>query len=149
MSKLISPDRVRQLMAAMQPSKVVAPVVRITNATKIANAYEMIRKTGCTLTAASNSLKVSIKNIIKHAEEHNLPFLWKDRGLEAAAKKIVVEERFRNIRFGLKARVAYELAFKEGVSKACKMVGTSREGVYAYCRRHKLETPLRAGTANE
>jgi hypothetical protein len=147
-SKIIDPKRVRELMAAMQPKDAPAPVVvrtvRLTPGQRLANAYEMIKNTQCTLGTSSLSWKVSIKGIIKYAKENNLPLLWQRPELDQQAKAIVDSGKYTNVRHGLRVRVAYQLALKHGVSKACRLTGVCREGLYAHCRRYEIPTPLQA-----
>lgn len=146
MSKILSPDRVRALMAQMQPKD--EPVKKPTNPisvhSKAHKAYEMIAKSKCTLAAASQSWGVATSTIIRHAKENNLPILWNTDGLVTQAKQLVKEGKYSNARHGLRTRVAYELALKYGVSRACRMAGTTRRGLYYYCQRYDLPTPLRA-----
>lgn len=146
MSKILSPDRVRQLMAQMQPKdeEVKVDVTSLYQHSKVHKAYEMIAKSKCTLAAASQSWGVATSTIIRHAKSNNLPVLWSSDGLVNQAKQLVKEGKYSNARHGLRTRVAYELALKYGVSKACRMSGTTRRGLYYYCQRYDLPTPLRA-----
>ena len=143
-SKIIDPTRVRALMAAMQPvdQPAVSKVVKLTPGMRLANAYEMIKNTQCTLGTSSMSWKVSIKGIIKYAKDNHLPLLWQRPELDQQAKAIVDSGKYTNVRHGLRVRVAYQLALKHGVSKACRLTGVCREGLYAHCRRYEIKTPL-------
>jgi hypothetical protein len=144
MSKILSPDRVRQLMAQMQSKEKSVEVPSLYPHSKVHKAYEMIEKSKCTLAAASQSWGVATSTIIRHAKSNNLPVLWSSDGLINQAKQLVKEGKYSNARHGLRTRVAYELALKYGVSKACRMAGTTRRGLYYYCQRYDLPTPLRA-----
>ena len=142
MSKILSPDRVRQLMAAMQPK--VEPEVTLKPSSKVHRAYEMIAKSKSTLRAASQSYGVGIKVIVAYAKDNGLPITWGADGLVNQARQLVKEGKYQNARHGLRTRITYELALKYGVSKACRMAGTTRRGLYYYCQRYDLPTPLRA-----
>ena len=144
-SKIIDPKRVRELMAAMQPkdaSKKPDAPAKLTPGQRLANAYAMIKNTQCTLGTSSMSWKVSIKGIIKYAKDNELPLLWQRPELDQQAKAIVESGNYTNVRHGLRVRVAYQLALKHGVSKACRLTGVCREGLYAHCRRYEIPTPL-------
>jgi NH3-dependent NAD+ synthetase len=142
MSKILSPDRVRQLMAAMQPK--VEPEVTLKPSSKVHRAYEMIAKSKSTLRAASQSYGVGIKVIVAYAKDNGLPITWNADGLVEQARQLIKEGKYQNARHGLRTRITYELALKYGVSKACRMAGTTRRGLYYYCQRYDLPTPLRA-----
>jgi hypothetical protein len=43
-----------------------------------------------------------------------------------------------------KSRIGYELAVKDGMQKAVKDAGVTREAIYAYARRYRLPPPERA-----
>ena len=112
---------------------------------KEAKAYDMIKKTGCTLRAASISWKATTKNIIAYANANDLPILWNALSLDDEAKRIVAIGGWtQGLKFGLKQRVAYHLAIKVGVSEACRRLKCNRRGLYYYCVRYNLPTPLRA-----
>jgi NH3-dependent NAD+ synthetase len=142
MSKILSPDRVRQLMAAMQPK--VEQEVTLKPSSKVHRAYEMIAKSKSTLRAASQSYGVGIKVIVAYAKDNGLPITWNADGLVEQARQLIKEGKYQNARHGLRTRITYELALKHGVSKACRMAGTTRRGLYYYCQRYDLPTPLRA-----
>jgi hypothetical protein len=139
----LDPAKVRAMMTpveqvAQKPKrKVIKP------AQKVILAYEMIQKTGCTLESASKSYGVCVYRITKWARENNMPYIWNAEGLDKRAAELVARGVFTNIRHGLRTRVAYQLALKHGVSKACRMTGTSRRGLYYYCDRYNLQTPAR------
>jgi hypothetical protein len=111
---------------------------------KIKCAYEMIAKSNSTLRAASQSWGVAIASIRNYAIDNNLPLSWNADGMVEQAKQLVAEGKYQNVRHGMRTRVAYELAKKHGVSQACRMTGTTRRGLYYYCQRYDLPTPLRA-----
>lgn len=139
----LDPAKVRAMMTpveqvAQKPKrKVIKP------AQKVILAYEMIQKTGCTLESAAKSYGVCVYRITKWARENNMPYIWNAEGLDKRAAELVARGVFTNIRHGLRTRVAYQLALKHGVSKACRMTGTSRRGLYYYCDRYNLQTPAR------
>lgn len=140
----LDPAKVRAMMVPVEPPKKdKGGRPRLTTSQRTINAYEMMGKTGCTLETAARSYGIPLSRIVKYARSNNLPFHWKQDGMVNSAKELVKRGIHTNIRHGLKARVAYELALKHGVSKACRIVGTSREGFYAYCRRYELPTPVR------
>ncbi len=142
MSKLLSPDRVRELMTQYAKPVVAMPKPR-SRAKKIQCAYEMLIRSNCTLRAASQSWGVAISSIRTYAIDNKLPLVWKADGMVEQAKQLVVNGKHQNARHGLRTRVAYELAKKHGVSEACRMAGTTRRGLYYYCERYQLPTPLR------
>ena len=142
MNKILSPDRVRQLMAAMQPK--VEQDVTLKPTSKVHRAYEMIAKSKSTLRAAAQSYGVGIKEIVAYAKDNGLPITWVADGLVEQARQLIKEGNYHNARHGLRTRIAYELALKHGVSKACRMAGTCRRGLYSYCQRYDLPTPTRA-----
>ena len=146
-NQILSPSRVREMMAAMQPvgkQEDVSELAR-TRKSKVVRAYEMIQKTGCTLRSASLSWKTSIHSIVVYARENELPNLWNADALTEQAKAIVKDNKINeHIRHGLKQRVAYQLALKIGVSEACRKLNIDRRGLYYYCERYELPTPLRA-----
>lgn len=148
MKKLLSPDRVRELMTQYAKPVVVERKPR-SRAKKIMCAYEMLIRSKCSLKAASQSWGVSISSIRNYAIENKLPLVWKADGMVEQAKQIVTEGKYQNVRHGLRSRVAYELAKKHGVSQACRMAGTTRRGLYYYCERHQLPTPLRFTESNQ
>lgn len=127
---------------------VVAEKKPRSKAGKIKSAYEMLVKSNATLRAASQSWGVAISSIRKYAIENKLPLAWKADGLIEQAKQLVAEGKYQNARHGLRTRVAYELAKKHGVSQACRMAGTTRRGLYYYCKRNDLPTPIRLQIAN-
>jgi hypothetical protein len=140
----LDPAKVRAMMTpveAPKPNQGGRP--RMTASRRTINAYDMIGKTGCTLESAARSYAIPVCRIVNYAKRNNLPYHWQQDGMVKSAKELVSRGIHTNVRHGLKARVAYELALKHGVSKACRMVGTSREGFYAYCRRYELPTPVR------
>lgn len=107
-------------------------------------AYEMVMKSKCTAGLAAQSYKVSVQSIREYAKENKLPFVWKADGLVEQAKQLVASGNYKNVRHGLRTRVAYELAKQYGVSEACRMTGTTRRGLYYYCDRHGIPTPARS-----
>jgi len=141
-SKLLSPNRVRELMSQYAQPVVVEKKPR-SRSGKIKCAYEMITKSNSTLRAASQSWGVGIASIRRYAKENHLPMVWNADGLVEQAKQLVAEGKYQNARHGLRTRIAYELAKKHGVSLACRMAGTTRRGLYYYCQRNDLPTPLR------
>jgi hypothetical protein len=142
-NKLIDPARVRELMAAMQP-KVQTKVVPKIDTPIIANAYQMIIKSGCSISDAAQSWKVKVSSIVNYAKENKLPLEVNKHKLDQYAKQIVKSKQFNNIKKGAKTRVAYLLALEYGVSEACRMVKASRRGVYYYCLQYNLPTPIRS-----
>ena len=115
---------------------------------KIKCAYEMLVKSNSTLRAASQSWGVAISSIRNYAIENKLPLVWNADGLVEQAKQLVDDGKYQNARHGLRTRVAYELAKKHGVSQACRMAGTTRRGLYYYCQRYDLPTPIRFPIGN-
>lgn len=143
MNRIIDPETVRRLMAEMQPKEEPKPVKVSNKKAKAERAYEMITKTKCTLAAASKSWNVPIKEIISFAKSNNLDLVWSKDNLTKQAKELVRKKQFGDIKFGLKARAAYELALQVGVSEACRTIGVSRRNLYYYCLRYDLPTPIR------
>jgi hypothetical protein len=141
-SKLLSPNRVRELMSQYAQPVVVERKPR-SKSGKIKCAYEMLTKSNSTLRAASQSWGVAIASIRQYAKDNHLPFVWTADGLVEQAKQLVASGNYKNVRHGLRTRVAYELAKTHGVSQACRMAGTTRRGLYYYCERYQLPTPLR------
>lgn len=127
---------------------VVAEKKPRSKAGKIKSAYEMLVKSNSTLRAASQSWGVAIASIRKYAIENKLPLVWNADGLVEQAKQLVAEGKYQDVRHGLRTRVAYELAKKHGVSQACRMAGTTRRGLYYYCQRYDLPTPIRFPIGN-
>lgn len=130
-------------MAAMQPKVEFKKAPKI-DTPIIANAYNMIVKSNCSISDAAQSWGVKINSIINYAKENNLPLEVTKHKLDQKAKQIVKTKKFDNIERGLKTRVAYLLALEVGVSKACKTIGASRRGVYYYCKQYNLPTPIRS-----
>ena len=143
MNKILDPETVRRLMAEMQPKEEPKPVKVPNKKLKVERAYEMITKTKCSLAAASKSWNVAIKEIISFAKDNNLDLVWSKDSLTKQAKELVKKKQFGDIKFGLKARAAYELALQVGVSEACRTIGVSRRNLYYYCLRYDLPTPIR------
>jgi hypothetical protein len=147
-NKIIDPDRVRALMAAMQPEGVKqdkAMSVKRNPQSKVENACSMIVKTSCSIPAAAQSWGVSTKSILAYAKANNIPVVHKPWELDAKAKSIIESgSHTQNIPRGLKQRVAYELALKVGLSEACRRLNVCRRGIYYYCERYNLPTPERS-----
>ena len=148
-AKLLHPNRVRELMAAMQPQVTKEEAVKPSRKGKTQLAYEMTRKTGCSLAAAAKSWGVKVASIIRYAKENDLPYHVHHDVLESKAREIVESGHYTellNIKLphGLKQRVGYQLALKVGTSEACRILGISRRGVYYYCERYNLPTPERS-----
>ena len=147
-NKIIDPERVRALMASMQPEGVQqdkAMAVKRNNRSKIESACMMIVKTSCSIPAAAQSWRVSTKSILAYAKANNIPVVHKPWELDAKAKAIIDSGSYtQNIPRGLKQRVAYELALKIGVSAACRRLKVCRRGIYYYCDRYNLPTPERS-----
>lgn len=139
----LDPAKVRAMMTPVEQPKKKTGGRPMKSPQKVVLAYEMIQKTGCTLESAAKSYGVCVYRIVKWARENNKPYVWNAEGLDKKAAELVQRGVFTNIRHGLKTRVAYNLALKHGVSKACKMTGTSRRSIYYYCHRYDLPTPAR------
>ena len=139
----LDPAKVRAMMTPVEQPKKNTGGRPVKPAQKVVLAYEMIQKTGCTLESASKSYGVCVYRIVKWARENNKPYVWNAEGLDKKAAELVARGVFTNIRHGLRTRVAYHLALKHGVTKACRMTGTSRRGLYYYCDRYNLQTPAR------
>lgn len=142
----LAPDDVRRLMSSMQPVQTQTDYVPKND---IERAYHMMRKSGSSLAMACQSYKVKKTQVIKYANDNNLPALWSTVSNDEEAKKIanrLIESgaHMQNLRFGLKQRVAYLLALKVGVSEACRRVNSTRRGLYYYCKNYELPTPCRA-----
>jgi hypothetical protein len=146
-NKILSPHRVRELMAQMtkeQEAKNPAPPVGKKQG-NVMRACEMIVKTGCSIPAAAQSWGVKTKSIIKYAKENNITVVHQPAELDIKAKEIVNSGAYRtHIPRGLRQRVAYYLSFKYSVSEACRLARVCRRGLYYYCQRYDLPTPLRA-----
>lgn len=145
-AKLLHPDRVRELMAAMQPKGEPQEQRKPDRPKgKIALAYDMVRKTGCSLSSAAMSWGVKVKSIIRYAKENDLPYVITADMHDDKAKQIVESGQYLGeIPHGLKQRVGYYLALKMGMSKACRLLKIHRRGVYYYCERYNLPTPERS-----
>ena len=139
----LDPAKVRAMMTPVEQPKPKGgrPVLKASQ--KVVLAYEMIQKTGCTLEGAARSYGMKVYAIVQYAKREGNPYIWNAEGLDKKAAELVARGVFTNIRHGLKTRVAYQLALKHGVSKACRMAGTSRRGLYGYCERYNLKTPAR------
>lgn len=143
-SKILSPDRVRELMAAMQPKPEPAQVIE-PGRKKVHYACEMIQKSGASLRAASQSWGVGIKKILTYARENGIPISVSPVRLDERAKALVESGEYKKgIPHGLKQRVAYELALRIGVSRACRELQVSRRGIYYYCEKYGIPTPERS-----
>jgi hypothetical protein len=144
-NKLLNPQRVRELMAAMQPKPEVREPVKKDKKSRTHYACEMIIKTSCSVASAAQSWGVSVKTILTYAKENNLPVVHKPWKLDEKAKQMVEDGSWRQgIPRGLKQRVAYEMALKFGTSEACRRLKISRRGLYYYCIRYNLPTPERS-----
>lgn len=141
MNKLLDPMRVRQMMAAMQPSIEIEQLPK--EAPNVIKAYDMIVKSKCALSDAAKSWKVKVSAIINYAKQNKFPLEVNAHTLDDQAKRIVASKKFDKIKQGLKTRVTYLLALECGITKACKITGASRRGVYYYCKQYDLPTPLR------
>lgn len=139
----LDPAKVRAMMTPVEQPKKNTGGRPVSKSKKVELAYEMIQKTGCTLESAAKSYGVKVYGIVQYAKREGKPYVWNAEGLDKKAVELVERGVFTNIRHGLKTRVAYQLALKHGVSKACRMVGTSRRGLYGYCERYNLKTPAR------
>lgn len=146
-NKILSPHRVRELMAQMNKEQEVknpTPVV-VGKQGNVMRAVDMIVKTKCSIPAAAQSWGVKTKSIIKYAKENNIPIVHQPAELDIKAREIVNSGSYRNhIPRGLRQRVAYYLSFKYSVSEACRLAKVCRRGLYYFCQRYDLPTPLRA-----
>ena len=128
-SKILSPERVRELMAAMQPKPEPAQVIE-PGKKKVHYACEMIQKSGASLRSASQSWGVGVKKILTYARENGIPISVSPVRLDERAKALVESGEYKKgIPHGLKQRVAYELALRVGVSRACRELQVSRRGI--------------------
>ena len=146
-NKILSPNKVREMMAKMQAEieskEPQLPPARSKEG-KVARACEMIQKTSCSIASAAQSWGVKTKSIISYAKDNGIKIHNKPDDLERKAKEIVVNKTYMSgVPRGLKQRVAYELSLKFGISKACRMLGVCRRGLYYYCERYNLPTPNR------
>jgi DNA-binding phage protein len=93
---------------------------------KVAKAYEMIRR-GSSVATACQSWGVRIYEVDQFAKTNNLPNVgtYHSRTESLSTK-------------------GYEIAAKEGMAKAVATVGVTRESIYAYARRYRLPSPMRA-----
>lgn len=93
---------------------------------KVAKAYEMVRR-GASVAIACCSWGVRIYELDQFAKTNNLPNIgtYHSRTDSLSTK-------------------GYEIACKEGIAKAVATVGVSRESIYAYARRYRLPSPMRA-----
>jgi hypothetical protein len=148
-NKILDPERVRALMASMQPPGVQhdskVDFSKRNTRSKVENACTMIVKTACSIPAAAQSWGVSTKKILDYAKANNIPVVHKPWELDAKAKEIIESGSYtQNVPRGLKQRVAYELALKIGLSQACRRLNVCRRGIYYYCERYNLPTPERS-----
>lgn len=148
-NKIISPDRVRELMAAMQANiekeEVIAQPDKKIRSSREYNACQMILKTSCSVSSAARSWGIPIHKILKFAKRSNIQIVYHPHEMDDKAKAIVENGSYKKfIPRGLKQRVAYELALRVGVSEACRTINVCRRGLYYYCDRYNLPTPERS-----
>lgn len=93
---------------------------------KIAKAYEMVRR-GSSVATACCSWGVRIYELDQFAKTNNLPNVgtYHSRTDSLSTK-------------------GYEIAAKEGMAAAVAATGITREAIYAYARRYRLPSPMRA-----
>jgi hypothetical protein len=143
--QIISPNRVREMMAAMTKkieATLPSPKVR---GSKEYNACQMVIKTSCSVSSAARSWNVPIRKILDFAKKNNIHIVHKPYELDDKAKAIVESGKYMGeIPRGMKHRVAYELALKVGASQACRTLKLCRRGLYYYCDRYNLPTPERS-----
>lgn len=148
-NKIINPNRVRELMAAMQADiekqEAIAQPDRKIRSSREYNACQMILKTSCSVSSAARSWSIPIHKILKFAKRSNIQIVYHPHEMDEKARAIVESGAYtKGIPYGLKQRVAYELAMKYGVSEACRMIKVCRRGIYYYCERYGLPTPDRS-----
>lgn len=93
---------------------------------KIAKAYEMVRR-GASVATACQSWGVRIAEVDQFAKTNDLPNVGT-----------------YHIRTESLSTKGYEIAAKEGMAKAVAATGITREAIYAYARRYRLPSPMRA-----
>lgn len=148
-NKIINPNRVRELMAAMQADiekqeAIAQPDKKIRNSREY-NACQMILKTSCSVSSAARSWSIPIHKILQFAKRSNIQIVYHPHEMDEKARAIVESGAYtKGVPYGLKQRVAYELAMKYGVSEACRMIKVCRRGIYYYCERYGLPTPDRS-----
>lgn len=93
---------------------------------KVAKAYDMVRN-GASVSVACQSWGVRICEVDHFARTNSLPPVgtYHSRTDSLSTK-------------------GYELACKEGMAKAVATIGVTRESIYAYARRYRLPSPMRA-----
>jgi len=148
-NKIINPNRVRELMAAMQAEIVkkeeIAQPNKKTRGSREYNACQMVIKTSCSVSSAARSWSVPIHKILKFAKKNNIHIVYNPDEMDKKAKALVETGAYKKgIPRGLKQRVAYELALRVGVSEACRTIKVCRRGLYYYCDRYNLPTPERS-----
>jgi len=127
----LSKDRVQALLSG-GPVKRPKPASAYTDNSdlkrhdRVAKAYEMV-KAGAVVATACQSWGVRIAEVDQFARTNGQPIVGTFHARSES-----------------KSRIGYELAVKDGMQKAVKDAGVTREAIYAYARRYRLPPPERA-----
>jgi hypothetical protein len=127
----LSKDRVQALLSG-GPVKRPKPASDYTDTSflkrhdRVAKAYEMV-KAGAVVATACQSWGVRIAEVDQFARTNGQPIVGTFHARSES-----------------KSRIGYELAVKDGMQKAVKDAGVTRESIYAYARRYRLPPPERA-----
>jgi len=127
----LSKDRVQALLSGGSARRPKVPSDYSDNSglkrhDRVAKAYEMVRA-GAVVATACQSWGVRIAEVDQFARTNGQPLVGTFHARSES-----------------KSRVGYELAVKDGIQKAVKDAGVTREAIYAYARRYRLPPPERA-----
>lgn len=127
----LSKDRVQALLSGGSAKRPKHPSDYTDNAglkrhDRVAKAYEMV-KAGAVVATACQSWGVRIAEVDQFAKTNGHPLVGTFHARSES-----------------KSRIGYELAVKDGMQKAVKDAGVTREAIYAYARRYRLPPPERA-----
>lgn len=127
----LSKDRVQALLSGGSAKRPKSPsdysgTSGLQRHDRVAKAYEMV-KAGAVVATACQSWGVRIAEVDQFARTNGQPLVGT-----------------YHARSESKSRIGYELAIKDGIQKAVKDAGVTREAIYAYARRYRLPPPERA-----
>jgi hypothetical protein len=127
----LSKDRVQALLSGGSARRPKPPSAYTDNSglkrhDRVAKAYEMV-KAGAVVATACQSWGVRIAEVDQFARTNGQPIVGTFHARSES-----------------KSRIGYELAVKDGMQKAVKDAGVTREAIYAYARRYRLPPPERA-----
>jgi hypothetical protein len=127
----LSKDRVQALLSGGSAKRPKSPsdysgTSGLQRHDRVAKAYEMV-KAGAIVATACQSWGVRIAEVDQFARTNGQPLVGTFHARSES-----------------KSRIGYELAIKDGIQKAVKDAGVTREAIYAYARRYRLPPPERA-----